>query len=453
MAVTGFVIILLALGAALLTLRFIAGDDEVSVVPPSMTPTSGVSGLPGTTADPSGPDGPLPPTETPVPPESAPEVRYVNGEARGSGDGSSEEDAAALSSIGSIITDATEPTEIRILAADGTLEVGDTVTIGDRPDGAPPVVVRGWSDGSARVRLVGDRTSPYDVVGEPGTDLFRLGAGADRLRFEGFDITDVGTVFRVAGDLADLEITDITADNVRRFFDTTAGGGGETASVTGLRISDVEVNGFSKNVIRIRYDSSAIVIENVIGDSERQDGDNFAIGVQLDGTAHDIVLRRVTMRNSTDSTGQYWNGDGFSAERGVHRVQFVETVAEGNTDGGYDLKGSDIVMQSVRATDNKRNYRFWGEIVVQDCEAVNPLRRGGTGTQAQVQIAEGADVVMRGCSFTDADDDTIVFDLDGPDASLVVEDSEVVRDEEAALSTVEPGNQLVTEDVVETTAA
>ena len=57
------------------------------------------------------------------------------------------------------------------------------------------------------------------------------------------------------------------------------------------------------------------LMEDVLGDSERQDGDNFAIGIALEDTVHDVVLRHVTMMNSHDSTNEYWNGDGFTTER------------------------------------------------------------------------------------------------------------------------------------------
>jgi hypothetical protein len=87
----------------------------------------------------------------------------------------------------------------------------------------------------------------------------------------------------------------------------------------------------------------------VYGDSERQDGDNFAIGVALSGTVHNVVLRRVAMMNSHDSSEEYWNGDGFATERGVYNIRFEDTHASGSTDSGYDLKSTDTVLHRVRA--------------------------------------------------------------------------------------------------------
>src|SRR3546814_2270720 len=67
------------------------------------------------------------------------------------------------------------------------------------------------------------------------------------------------------------------------------------------------------------------------------------------------------MENVQSSAGAYFNGDGFASERGVYDVRFIDTVARGNTDGGYDLKSSGTVVVRALSEENGRNYRLWGE--------------------------------------------------------------------------------------------
>jgi hypothetical protein len=176
----------------------------------------------------------------------------------------------------------------------------------------------------------------------------------------------------------------------------------------------VTVKGFSKGVIKLAYDTHNVVIDNVRGDSQRQDGDNFAMGVHLLDTVHDVRITKTSMDNATDTVkGRYWNGDGFATERGVYRVVFEDTSARGNTDAGYDIKSMQTRIVRAVAEDNKKNYRIWGDTVLIDSVGRDPHNRGGTGKQNQVEVKEGSKASITNCNFSDAGTDTIVFALDG----------------------------------------
>src|SRR5262249_29716929 len=158
--------------------------------------------------------------------------------------------------------------------------------------------------------------------GVPGTEVFRLVSGANHIRFMHLSFRNHGNgCLRIAADIRDLTVEEVDAHNVRRFIENTAFEKGVSASVDGLVIRRVNVKGFSKSAVRLRYDTRNVLLEDVIGDSERQDGDDFAEGVALEGTVHDVVLRRVTMRNSHDTLHEYWNGDGFTTEANVSRIR------------------------------------------------------------------------------------------------------------------------------------
>jgi hypothetical protein len=315
--------------------------------------------------------------------------------------------------------------KVLIRADLGVYHIAQEIEIrtGGEPD--RPITVMGV-DSSGRpmkATLVGTRADPYRPDGPPGSAVFRLGRGAHHLRFEHLSFRNQGNgCFYVAGDLRDLVVQHVDATNVRRFFENYAVGTAGSATIDGLTIRNVE---------------------DVLGDSERQDHDNFAEGIALEGTVHDVLLRRVVMRNSQDTLHDYWNGDGFSTERNTYRIRFEDTVGSGNTDAGYDLKSNDTVLLRAVAEDNKHNFKMWGhDVTISGCFGSKPHRRGGTGVQDQVEILKGADVTITGCEFADFDPSTTVFHVEAG-ARLTVADTKVSKHPAATISLVAEGGMLV----------
>lgn len=362
---------------------------------------------------------------------------YVGPVAIGSGDGGTPTDAASIDRLNELVA-TVGPGGVIELAA-GVYLVTKPVSLNHGGQPGAPVTIRGATGAAPELR--GTRASPYDPAGSPGKPLFRLEAGADHLAFSHLRCTLVGNgCFLVAGPITDLILTGILAENVQRFFENQAGAGQSDATIAGMSIANVTITGFSKGALRIGYDSHDIRITDVVGDSLAYDGDNFAIGVHLVDRVHDVVMERVRMDNARDTLHDYWNGDGFAAERGVYNLLLIDTSASGNTDAGYDLKASDVRMVNAVAHDNKRNFRFWGKrVMLEACVGSQPHLRGGTGTQAQLHLAEAAQVEVVGCSFTDSGVETIVFDVDD-EAQLVVRDTRV--EYRGQLSTVEPGASI-----------
>ncbi len=371
---------------------------------------------------------------------------YITPTGAGSRDGSSWESAGSLVSLPVLIGRAGPGGKVLIRADMGNYSI--TQQIDMRIGGAPdrPVTVMGV-DGSERpmnATIVGTRAYPYRPDGPTGSGVFRLGGGSNHLRFEHLSFRNQGNgCFYVSDDIRDLAIQHVDATNVRRFFENYAAHTARSATIDGLTIRDVEVRGFSKGAIRLQYDTHNVVLEDILGDSERQDRDNFAEGVALDGTVHDVLLRRVTMRNSQDTLHKYWNGDGFSDEKDTYRIRFEDTMASGNTDGGYDLKSNETVLLRARAEDNKHNFKMWGKnVMIDGCVGRGPHRRGGTGVQDQMEILKGADVTVTRCELSDSDPMTTVFHVE-TDARLTVENTSVSKHPTAARSLVEEGGTLI----------
>ncbi|HEY7704575.1 MAG TPA: hypothetical protein VID03_07060 [Acidimicrobiia bacterium] len=373
---------------------------------------------------------------------AAPADFFVGPVASGDGSGRGQSDAAAFAHLGRLIAAAPPGTVIELAADQGVYELSKPITIAGGGEVDSPITIRGPLDGPRPV-LRGERTDPYDPQGETGSPAFRLEAGADHLVFALLECERVGNgCFNVVGDISDLTLQSITARNVRRFLDTGTESGARDASVTGLTVAEVRVEGFSKGVIRLGSDSHDVLIQDVVGDSQGQDGDNFAIGVHLVDSVHDVRLERVTMSNALDTLHDYWNGDGFATERDVFRVHLVGTEAANNSDAGYDLKSSSTVLEDVTAAGNKRNYRLWGEdMVVADCSGLDPLLRGGTGSPIQVQVLESAEVWMENCTFADSASATVVFSVEGT-SSLELRDVDVEHSASGELSSVAGGADL-----------
>jgi hypothetical protein len=347
---------------------------------------------------------------------------YVAPSPSGTGDGSGWDDAASLEDVPELVSRMPRGGEIFLRADAGPFQVEDALRIDSGGVDGAPVVVRGVDGGGAPAKavLVGDRTTPYDPEGDSGGDVFFLRGGAAHLAFRDLAFENMGNVFLAAGDVTDIVISDTSATNVRRFFENAKSDEEDSADVSDLTIRGVTVTGFSKRFLRLRYASHDVLVEDVVGDSQQQDGDDFAIGVHLEDEVHDVVLHRVSMSNTRDTLREYWNGDGFATERDVHDITFENTSASGNTDAGYDLKSQRTTLVNSVASDNKRNFRFWADdLTARNCQGLDPHKRGGSSSQAQVWLGEAAVVELDGCTFRSADPETVVFDLE-PDARLVM---------------------------------
>jgi len=378
---------------------------------------------------------------------------FITPKGAGRKDGTSWSDAATLRSLPTLVAGAEPGGEIWIRGGVGAYYLSSPIELAAGGEPGAPIVIRGVAeDGSTaeRPEIVGQRAAPYDPRGPAGREGIRLRTGASHLRFYNLGFRNLGNgAVRIAGDLHDLVLQNIWAWNVRRFLENYAMTEDATATVRDLLLSNIEIRGFSKGAIRLRYDSSHVVIENLWGDSERQDYDNFAIGVTFHGTVHDVILRRVSMLNCqmTRDPGEYWNGDGFVSERGTHHLRYEETYSAGHTDAGYDLKSDETVLVRAVAEDNKRNYRLWGRgIVLEDCQGLNPFKRGGIGTQAQVHVTAEASVCVRDSTFTGGDANTVVFDAD-QHAYLDLQGGQVSYDPAATVATVETDAAMKQEGV------
>jgi serralysin len=351
---------------------------------------------------------------------------YVSPTGSGLRDGSSIENAGTLANLNNYIKAAGAGGEVLLLADKGAYQQNKQLAITAGGAGAAPVTIRGIDShgNSMAAEIRGARDPNWKLGMSEGNELFRLLSGANNLVFEDLSVKNFGNgVFRAGADISNLTIRDISASNVARFFENYASGTATSATVSGLAIQDVTVTRYSQGAIRLQYDTHDVLIDNVIGDSQRENGGQYVFGVSLDGTVHDVLISDTQMKNNfgRGTASQYWNGDGFVTERGVHDVRFENTVSSGNTDAGYDLKSSNTTLVGAVSEGNGRNYRFWStSITLEDSISRNPTYYGGNTSIGHVWLGRNAAATIDGLTFSDATTPKRLFDLTQGGATLRV---------------------------------
>lgn len=340
---------------------------------------------------------------------------YVSPTGSGTGSGLTAGNALSATQLNKAIQLAGPGGTVMMLADQGAYNISGSIAITSGGLAGAPVTVMGVDSAGNPQNIVinGTRPADYSPTNPPGNEIFKLFAGADNLVFENMTFNNVSLAFRACADISNITIQNMTADNVRHFFEDYASGTATTATVSGLTIQNVEVHGFSKDVIRLKYDTHDVVIRNVYGDSEGQDGDGIAMGIHLDGTVHNVTIIDSTMENAVASGNNYWNGDGFTTERGVYDVTFQNCIARGNADGGFDLKSTGTTLIDCVAQNNGHNFRLWGEATLVNPTGLDPHKFGGSGGQYQIQILNGASVTVTGGQFLDSGSATVVVVNDG----------------------------------------
>ncbi|MCI4592657.1 hypothetical protein MOK15_21605 [Sphingobium sp. BYY-5] len=202
-------------------------------------------------------------------------------------------------------------------------------------------------------------------------------------RIAGINASHVGNgLLRVASPVDKLILEDARVNDVYRVIENKAAEKDGDASIHGLRVSRVLATGIRRSFARIGYDSRDGIIEDVLATGTTVTAPHdLPVGIGFTGTAHDFRIERCIMRGFRWQRGEkkYWNGDGYSAERGNYRLLFRRCAAYDNSDGGFDLKSSTTVLDDCIAGGNARNYRLWTSMRATRLTSLEPVKAGGIG--------------------------------------------------------------------------
>lgn len=190
-----------------------------------------------------------------------------------------------------------------------------------------------------------------------------------------------------------FSIEDCEVSNMYRFIENWSWNHPDVpAPVNYFNLRRITARGLERNFLRIRYGSARGVIEDVVAYGSGRCA-NYCVGFALDDQANDIVYRRVEAHGFSETqraTNRYWNGDGFSDERGNRQIRYHSCVATGCSDGGFDVKSAGVLLEDCRASANKRNFRLWNTGTLRSCRSENPVKNGGTGELAHFSFFGGS---------------------------------------------------------------
>ena len=194
---------------------------------------------------------------------------------------------------------------------------------------------------------------------------------------------DVGNgLFLIRDGVRNVRITDVNVEGGYRVIENSAPERGSSADCVGLRVRGAKASGLTRSFARIRYASHDGRIEDVTASGTLTTGArDLPVGIAFADTAHDFTLERCTMRDFRwkRKDRQYWNGDGFSSERGNSGLVFRQCAAWNNSDGGFDLKSTETLLDDCVSGGNARNYRLWSNIRATRLTSVDPHKLGGIG--------------------------------------------------------------------------
>jgi hypothetical protein len=195
----------------------------------------------------------------------------------------------------------------------------------------------------------------------------------------------------------------------------------EGTRIRNLTIQGVTATDLQRDGIRIRGDVDGVNIHDfkLQMRSEPQSSPNLPIGIAVQ-TGHGIAISDgdISGFQMIRVEGQYTNGDGIASERDVDGLTIKRVTSSDNSDGGFDLKSQNTVLDDLTAARNGRNYRFWGTVDAGTLTSIDP--RG-----AHIWVHGGARVHIRKLiarSTTKAP----LLNIDGP-SEVIIDSCELNR--------------------------
>jgi hypothetical protein len=201
--------------------------------------------------------------------------------------------------------------------------------------------------------------------------------------YRGVRASEVGNgLFLFNEPVSHVLIADINVAGGYRVIENSAAPEQVAAGCVGLHVRGARARNLERSFARIRYDSHDGVIEDVSASGMLTTGRrDLPVGICFADTAHDFRIERCVMRGFQwkRKDSQYWNGDGFSTERGNARFLFRQCAAWDNSDGGFDLKSTETLLDDCVSGRNARNFRLWSSIRATRLTSLDPVKIGGIG--------------------------------------------------------------------------
>jgi hypothetical protein len=170
-----------------------------------------------------------------------------------------------------------------------------------------------------------------------------------------------------------------TSDGAYKWWDTAKGDGSDTV------MDHVTVTAVQRAVnIEKPIDNLRIIDSEFIGKAP-QKNTLYPAGIFAKQGTNLLVENTIIRDWKTIADDTYRQGDCFLAEWGFVGITLRNVTLSGCTDGGYDGKARDVVLDRVVSAENKINYRFWyAPVTATSIVSINP-------TEAHIQLNTRAD--------------------------------------------------------------
>jgi len=291
------------------------------------------------------------------------------------------------------------------------------------------------------------------LVGTANTGFWEL----DSLRFR-----NCSCAVKLYGGNVGVRISNLDIANVREGFTLQGMTDQRDAFATrDIVISDCTVHIYTKRGIRIRDGVSDLRILRVKVDAGGKQWfrEAFPIGFQVDSELYLPECQNITFTDCSASGNwhpngnDYWNADGFCAERRARNLKYIRCRAFNNTDGGWDDKSVNPTLIDCVSLRNKRNYRFWsnpGPAVLQNCVGAYAIdyRSGRPGIG--LWQAAGSNVRAENSTFY-ANGCAVQIEAGGRPTFCKLSKCILAGAEGSKFVAVESGGQVIRDDMIEGT--
>ncbi len=327
----------------------------------------------------------------------------------GSQDGSDWDNAAPPVAVRRILAETVQPGD-RILLGSGTYDLprnraGNTVVPVPRGGTAnAPIRVLGVDTGEGQPTIEGRWRETNTRYHAHCAVCFSLAQGVSHVTIEGLRIVGFMHGVTTAGDNSQLTFKSLGIERCREGF--------RLARTTDSTIVDCTILRYTKRGVRFETGCQRMTLTRVRADATGGDAawpaENFPFGFSIEGdpTNRDIRYFECTARNNLHrgEPEAYWNGDGFTAEKGASGVSYERCLAVDNMDGGWDDKSTAPTLIDCIALGNKRAIRIWNAqgdaehpARLTNCIGAYSVKRGGTGGTAGLWTC--GHVVAERCTF------------------------------------------------------
>lgn len=334
---------------------------------------------------------------------------YLLPSAAGNGSGSNFANAMAATQLQTAITN---------------LQAGETIHLGSGNYPQEDINITGSGTAGSPKRIIGSDTGTglplfvgtflVDNFATSADYLFKFTGAASHWEIKNLRVREQGYVFDMplSGETFTLR-SNLTFENIAM---DTIEDGIRIRNAEHVLVKDCTIIRHTKKAFRIGRYSRYVTFTNCHTDATGGDAgfptrsipNGFAGDSSGDGNPpliYDLRFIDCTARNNRfqQSSGAYWNGDGFSTERGTYNVTFTRCESYDNHDGGFDNKADNVIYDNCIALRNKKGYRIWSNAWFINCVGAYNKKDGGTGASDGVEVGNQGSAIIDGSTFHNND--------------------------------------------------